>query len=247
MSAQAISISDLAIRHGDHVIMEGLNLNIEQGEFVCLVGPSGCGKSTLLRIFGDLLKPSAGTVRVLGSSVENATQRIAYVFQAARLLPWRSALSNVMLGMELRQSALPRAERHDRAMAALAAVGLSALSDRMAHALSGGEQQRVAIARALVVEPSILLMDEPFSALDVATRSRLRSEIVALWKRTGKTIVFVTHDLDEALEIASRVIVLSKKPTVLLKDVGLDLPYPRDLTSQVCAQARQSVSELFTV
>jgi len=246
MSEEAISISDLAIRHGDQTIMENLNLSIEQGEFVCLLGPSGCGKSTLLRIFGDLVRPSAGTVRVLGNSPQFSLQRIAYVFQAARLLPWRSAFSNVMLGLELRKNSLPKAEQRARAKAALESVGLSALSERMAHALSGGEQQRVAIARALSVEPSILLMDEPFSALDVATRSRLRSEIIALWRRTGKTVVFVTHDLDEALEIASRIIVFSNKPTVLLSDVKVGIPYPRDLSSPACVEARQSISELFS-
>jgi NitT/TauT family transport system ATP-binding protein len=167
------------------------------------------------------------------------------VFQSPRLAPWRSAIGNVLLGMKLRRVAGTRAEHRARAEKALDAIGIRALANRRAHALSGGEQQRVSIARALAVSPEVLLMDEPFSALDVQTRRRMRREIVDLWRRTGLTIVLVTHDIEEALEVASRVVVFSPKPTSVLADKTVDLEHPRDRRTEEFRRLHDDLVALF--
>lgn len=227
----AVNFEKLRVQYGESVVIDALDLSIEEGEFTCFLGPSGCGKSTMLRMIGELSTPARGDVQVLGKSADVAWSELAYVFQAARLVPWRSAIGNILLGLELRGTRGSKAERLERAREAMAIVGIEHLADRPAHVLSGGEQQRVSIARALAVRPQILLMDEPFSALDVQTRRQLRREIVALWQRTGLTIVFVTHDVDEALVVGSRVVVFSPKPTVLLADLPVTMPKPADTHS----------------
>lgn len=236
----AIDVADLSISFGDSTVVDGLDLRVGRGEFVCLLGPSGCGKSTMLRVFGDLLS-AGGSIEVLGESPNDVYDRLAYVFQSPRLLRWQDALDNVVLAMKLRRMKGKKRELRCRAQPYLELVGLSQLSHRAAHVLSGGEQQRVAIARALAVEPEILLMDEPFSALDIKTRSQLRREIVSIWEKTGLTIVFVTHDVDEALIVGSRVVILSDKPTHILADVAIDLPQPRDPMNEAFLAHRDEV------
>jgi ABC-type nitrate/sulfonate/bicarbonate transport system ATPase subunit len=226
----AVRTQKLVMSFGDETILNGINLEVSTGDFVCLLGPSGCGKSTMLRIFGDLIAPSRGEVRVFGEQPDRTWHRLAYVFQNPRLLQWRTAIDNVLLGMQLRGTSTSRDEQRREAREYLERLGIGGLADRRGHVLSGGEQQRVAIARALAVDPELLLMDEPLSALDVQTRRQLREELVALWQRLGLTIVFVTHDVDEALIIGSRVVVLSTKPTNVLADVDVDLPHPRERT-----------------
>lgn len=226
----AVAISGLSIRFGYETVLDGLDLDVEEGEFLCLLGPSGCGKSTLLRIIGGLI-PARGSVLVFGLPPREAWSQLAFVFQQARLLPWRSALSNVMLGMQLRSGRRGKAERREIALDALAKVGLENVWNRAAHVLSGGEQQRVAIARGLSVRPRILMMDEPFSALDLQTRRQLREQIVALWQETGITTIFVTHDVDEALYVGRRVVTFSPKPTRIVEDLVIDVPHPRDVRS----------------
>ena len=175
---------------GGERIYDKIDFAVEQGEFVCLLGPSGCGKSTSLRIIGDLIAPAGGRVAVNGKPPSEGWSEIAFVFQSPRLAPWRNALANVLLGAELRFGKVEARRREDKARALLALVGLSASAGKYPLMLSGGERQRVAIARALAVDPSIILMDEPFSALDPNTRRRLRTEIVRIWRETGKTILF---------------------------------------------------------
>jgi NitT/TauT family transport system ATP-binding protein len=226
----AVSITGLSIRFGDETVLDDLALDVEEGEFLCLLGPSGCGKSTLLRVIGGLI-PARGSVQVFGLPPREAWSQLAFVFQQARLLPWRSALSNVMLGMQLRSGRRGKAERREIALDALAKVGLENVWNRAAHVLSGGEQQRVAIARGLSVRPRILMMDEPFSALDLQTRRQLREQIVALWQETGITTIFVTHDVDEALYVGRRVVTFSPKPTRIVEDLVVDVPHPRDVRS----------------
>ncbi|TRW45831.1 ABC transporter ATP-binding protein [Georgenia yuyongxinii] len=228
MSAPAVQIDDLKVQYGSDVVLDHMNLTIEQGQFVCLLGPSGCGKSTMLRIIGELTAHHGGVVRVGERPTHQAWDRLAYVFQAPRLVPWRNALDNVVLGMQLRGMPGNKNELREQARQALATVDIEHLANRPAHVLSGGEQQRVAIARGLAVQPEILLMDEPFSALDVQTRHQLREEIVRLWERTGLTIIFVTHDVDEAIIVGNRIVVFSPKPTITLADIAVDLPHPTD-------------------
>ena len=227
MSA-AIAFERVELSLGAERIYDRLDFTVGQGEFVCLLGPSGCGKSTSLRIIGDLLAPAAGRVLVNGKPPSESWSEIAFVFQSPRLAPWRNALANVLLGAELRFGKSEARRRTKLAQDLLALVGLSASAAKYPLMLSGGERQRVAIARALAVEPSIILMDEPFSALDPNTRRRLRTEIVRIWQETGKTILFVTHDIEEAVVLADRIVLMSNKPTRVLETIAVAASRPRD-------------------
>jgi NitT/TauT family transport system ATP-binding protein len=204
-------------------VLSDLDLSIAPGSFVAIVGASGVGKSTLLRVLMGLVKPDAGCVALASTSASR--QKLALVFQDSRLLPWRRVIDNVAFGLE--GAGLSRAARHEKARAALAVVGLSDLAARWPHQLSGGQRQRVSLARALAVEPDVLLMDEPFSALDAITRETLQDELIRIRAVTGKTILFVTHDIDEALYLADRVIVLAGAPGRLVADHVIDAARPR--------------------
>ena len=192
-ASAAIRFESVGLSLGGEQIYDQLDFEVAQGEFVCLLGPSGCGKSTALRIIGDLLDPDKGRVFVNGKSPQQGWSDIAFVFQSPRLAPWRTAISNVLLGAELRFGKREARQRQQQAEELLALVGLAGAAQKYPLMLSGGERQRVAIARALAVDPSIILMDEPFSALDPNTRRRLRAEIVRIWQETGCSIVFVTR------------------------------------------------------
>jgi NitT/TauT family transport system ATP-binding protein len=227
-SAQAvIEFRDVAVEFGRERIYDGLSFAVRNGEFLCILGPSGCGKSTSLRVIGDLLDITTGAVAVDGRAPREAWRELAFVFQSPRLVPWRTALGNVTLAMELRYDGMKRAAMEERARDLLALVGLAGDAHKYPRMLSGGERQRVAIARALSVDPQIILMDEPFSALDLNTRRRLRLEIESIWQKTQKTVVFVTHDIDEALTLADRIILLSNKPTRVLETIVVDEARPR--------------------
>ena len=227
VSEPAIAIQGLALafeQEGRRTeVLRGLDLEVRRGEFVAVVGPSGVGKSTLLRVLMGLAAPSSGSVRIAPDP--EADRPMALVFQEPRLLPWRRVIGNVAFGLE--KTAGPRGERKARALAALAAVGLREMADRWPRQLSGGQRQRVAIARALAVRPSILLMDEPFSALDVATRQSLQDELLRLWAETGKTILFVTHDIDEAAYLADRIVALGGSPGEVRSSREVEVPRPR--------------------
>lgn len=218
-------------------IYEDLSFSVAPGEFVCLLGPSGCGKSTALRLIGGLIPWQSGTVKVEGLTPQRAWERLAYVFQAPRLLPWKNALDNAAFGLEMRKPNESKASRRERARFELLRVGLGDDLEKMPRMLSGGERQRVAIARALALDPDIILMDEPFSALDHNTRARLRHQIVELWQETRKTVLFVTHDIDEALYLADRIIVLSKKPTLVRDVLTVDAARPRDTEHDAALKA----------
>jgi len=204
------------------------SLTVEEGEFVAVVGPTGCGKSTLLNVAAGLLQPSSGTIHVFGQSLVGINQRAGYMFQTEALLPWRSAVQNVMLGLQYRNIA----EKEARALALdwLERVGLKGFEDRYSHQLSGGMRKRVALAQTLVLDPDIILMDEPFSALDIQTRQLMENEVLELWTDKRKAVMFITHDLDEAISMSDRVIVLSAGPaTHPIGNFKVDLPRPRDV------------------
>ena len=243
-SEPIIAFRDVEVALGGDRIYDRLNFNIRAGEFVCILGPSGCGKSTSLRVIGGLLDTTGGEVAVAGRSPHEAWSDIAFVFQSPRLVPWRTALGNVLLGSELRSGSGERASRAVRAKELLALVGLARDAHKYPAMLSGGERQRVAIARALAVDPQIILMDEPFSALDPNTRQRLRTEMERVWQTTGKTVVFVTHDIDEALQLADRIIVLSSKPTRVMEVLTVDAPRPRSPARDDLAEQRRRLMGL---
>ena len=241
-----IDFVDVAVELTGDRIYDDLTFSVSSGEFLCILGPSGCGKSTCLRLIGGLLPTSEGRVTVEGRSPAEAWEQIAYVFQAPRLVPWRTALGNVMLAKELRFGRGNKREREEQCRALLDLVGLAKDADKYPRMLSGGERQRVAIARALAVDPKIILMDEPFAALDLNTRRRLRAEVVAIWEKTGKTIVFVTHDIDEALVLADRVILMSNKPTRVMETIAIATPRPRAIeTSAELRGHRDHLHRLF--
>ena len=245
-SLPAINFENVALSFGGETIYAGLNFSVGRGEFVCLLGPSGCGKSTALRLIGDLLQPQAGQVLVGDKTPAQAWQDVAFIFQSPRLAPWRNALDNVMLGAELRSGRAQARQHAARAADLLRLVGLADAARKYPSMLSGGERQRVAIARALMVEPSIVLMDEPFSALDPNTRRRLRAEIERIWQETGRTVVFVTHDIDEALVLADRIVLLSNKPTRVLESIPISAARPRTLDQDPALQAlRARLQALF--
>ena len=213
--------------------LQGIELEIRRGEFISLIGPSGCGKSTLLRLIGDLTAPSSGSVSVNAKSAHAARLNREYgmVFQAPVLFEWRSVEDNVKLPLEL--IGMDRSSRESRARAMLDLVDLTDFSRHYPHQLSGGMQQRVAIARALALQPGILLMDEPFGALDEMTRERMNSEVLRIWEQTGTTIVFVTHSIPEAVFLSTRVVVMSPRPGRIARIVDVDLPLPRnDMTRE---------------
>jgi NitT/TauT family transport system ATP-binding protein len=205
--------------------LDSISLDVAPREVIALIGPNGCGKSTLLRVLSGLLAPDAGEVSIDGRRVDGPDPRIGLVFQEPRLLAWRSSADNVAFPLEL--AGWPRARQIDRAGELLDLVGARDIADARPSTLSGGMRQRVSIARALALEPSVLLLDEPFSALDALTRERFNAELLDLWQRTGTTIVLVTHSIPEAVFLADRVIVMSPRPGRFVADIPVDLPRPR--------------------
>jgi NitT/TauT family transport system ATP-binding protein len=208
--------------------LERIDLTIQPGEFLSLIGPSGCGKSTLLRIVGDLIRPTSGRVEVNGKTAHRARLDRDYgmVFQAPVLFDWRTVEANVRLPLEVMRTA--RSERDSRVREMIELVELSSFKSHYPHQLSGGMQQRVAIARALALQPALLLMDEPFGALDEMTRERLNAEVLRIWSQTGTTVIFVTHSIPEAVFLSTRVAVMSHRPGRIINIVDVDLPQPRN-------------------
>ncbi len=212
--------------------LRDIDLDIRNGEFVSLIGPSGCGKSTLLRLIGDLVDPTCGTLEVNGKPPREARleRDYAMVFQRATLLEWRTVVKNVELPLEIMR--VGREERRRRAEENLELVALTEFRDHYPWQLSGGMQQRVAIARGLVFDPALLLMDEPFGALDEMTRERMQMELLDIWRRTGKTVVFVTHSIPEAVFLSTRVIVMSPRPGRITEIIEVDLAQPRGIATR---------------
>jgi len=234
-SAAALSLAGVTCtfvsrdeRSQRYTAVRDVSLDVAPGEFVSVVGPTGCGKSTLLNVAAGLLEPSAGTVRVFGEPLAGINGRAGYMFQSEALMPWRTARRNVMAGLEFR--GIEAAEAGARADEWLKRVGLGGFGDRYPHQLSGGMRKRTALAQTLVLDPDIILMDEPFSALDVQTRQLMENEVLELWAAKRKAVLFITHDLDEAIAMSDRVVVLSAGPASHpIGEFVIDLPRPRDV------------------
>jgi NitT/TauT family transport system ATP-binding protein len=210
---------------GKTVALNGVSLDIKENEFICVVGPSGCGKSTLLNIIAGLLEPTSGAVYLDGKKIEGTGVERGVVFQSYALFPWRTVLKNVMFGLEMKR--MPKAKAEEIARKYIKAVGLEGFEHAYPKELSGGMRQRVAIARAYAADPEVLLLDEPFGALDAQTRVQLQSELLNTWEHEKKTCFFITHDVDEAIILAQRVIIMSARPGRIKRIVDIDIPYPR--------------------
>ena len=219
-----------------HVI-ENVSFSVAPGEFVVIVGPSGCGKSTLLNIIGGFLKPTSGSVLVEGAPVRGPEPSRIFVFQENGVFPWLTVSQNVAFGLDEQT----KAERERLVAHYIDMVGLNGFESAYPRELSGGMRQRVEIARALAADPHIIYMDEPFGALDFITRLKMRSDLVSIWERERKTILFVTHDIEEAVQLADRVLVMSKRPATVSAEIVVDLPRPRDLDSPGYLHARDRV------
>ena len=225
MSCTFISKDDPGQRY---TAVQDVSLSVAAGEFVSVVGPTGCGKSTLLNVGAGLLQPSTGAVRVFGQPLQGINTRAGYMFQAESLMPWRTALGNVMAGLEFRGVLL--ADARAQAEDWLRRVGLGGFGDRYPHQLSGGMRKRTSLAQTLALDPDIILMDEPFSALDIQTRQLMENEVLALWASKRKAVLFITHDLDEAIAMSDRVVVLSAGPAARpIGEFVIDLERPRDV------------------
>ncbi|MCW2756957.1 MAG: Macrolide export ATP-binding/permease protein MacB [Nocardioidaceae bacterium] len=230
--APAISLRNATKRFptkdgGSFTAIRDVTLDVAAGEFVALVGPTGCGKSTTLSLVSGLEPASQGTVTVHGRAVEGIPDGVGYMFQADAVLPWKNVLDNVAIG--LRYGGLGRQEADSRAHDWIDRVGLTGFEDRFPHQLSGGMRKRVAMAQSLIKEPSLLLLDEPFGALDVQTRELMQNELLELWSGTGSACVFVTHDLTEAISLADRVVVMTAGPATVKDVVTIELPRPRNV------------------
>ena len=230
--APALELLDVAVRFtapsGAFTAVEGVSLSARAGEFVAIVGPTGSGKSTLLNVAAGLLAPSAGGARVFGAPLPSLNRHAGYLFQSDALMPWKTALDNVAIGVEVR--GIARKAAREQARAWLAKVGLGRFAQSYPHQLSGGMRKRCALAQVLILDPPILLMDEPFSALDIQTRHLMENLLLSLWQASRKAVLFITHDLEEAISLADRVVLLSAGPAArIVGEYAIDLERPRDV------------------
>jgi NitT/TauT family transport system ATP-binding protein len=218
-------------------VLENISMDVSSGKFVCVVGPSGCGKSTLLNVIGGFLTPTSGSVRIDGEIVRGPDPRRIFVFQERGVFPWLTVEGNIGFGL----FKLNGSERQQRIAHYIKMVGLQGFEEAYPSELSGGMKQRLEVARALAVNPDVLYLDEPFGALDSMTRHTMRGELLRIWEAERKTIVFVTHDIDEAVQLADRVVVLSPRPAVIQRTVEIDIPHPRDISSAHYLELRDGI------
>jgi NitT/TauT family transport system ATP-binding protein len=218
-------------------VLQNINLEVSEGEFVCVVGPSGCGKSTLLNVVAGFLSPTGGSVRIDGETVRGPDPRRIFVFQERGVFPWLTVEGNIGFGL----FKLSAGERQERIAYYIKLVGLGGFEEAYPSELSGGMKQRLEVARALAVNPDMLYLDEPFGALDSITRHTMRGELLRIWETERKTIVFVTHDIDEAVQLADRVMVMSARPAVIQQVVNINIPHPRDISAPRYLELRDGI------
>jgi NitT/TauT family transport system ATP-binding protein len=224
------------------VVLDHVTFDVRDKEFVCILGSSGCGKTTLLRLIAGLDTPQAGSIFLDGTEIRGTSPKVGMVFQEYSLFPWRTVIDNIAFGLEMQ--GIAKDERYSIAEGYLNLVNLTQFRDSYPSELSGGMRQRIAVVRALALDPVLLLMDEPFGALDAQTRNMLQKELLDIWEATRKTVIFITHSVDEAVYLADRIIVLTPRPGRICRMVPIDLPRPRDRTSMVFAQVRREVLDL---
>ena len=234
--------AEITHRYGDLLVHDGLKLAIRENEFLCICGPSGCGKTTLLDIFAGIVKPSAGEVLIDGEQADPKRHNISFVFQEASTLPWLDVRDNIGTGLRIKKR--PKAEIGRKVDDIIGVVGLRGFESYYPHQLSGGMKQRVSIARAFATDADLVLMDEPFVSLDQPTREKMQREVLSIWEHRRRTIVFVTHNLEEAVFLGDRVVMLSAKPARIVADIPVDLPRPRDPVSGAFTALRARCAEL---
>lgn len=228
-------------------VLGGVNFDVASGEFICVIGPSGCGKSTLLSLLAGYMRPTGGSILVHGTAIAGPDSDRVMVFQNSTLFPWLTAAGNVAYGLRLRTNHAKAADWRVKVAELLHLVGLDGFENHYPAELSGGMRQRVEIARALAVDPEILLMDEPMSALDALTRITMQAELIRIWQETGKTVVFVTHDIDEAIIMADRILVMGPRPSAVREEIRVDLPRPRHRDDPKLGKLSRHIANLLGV
>lgn len=236
---QKLELTNVTKKFDSLLVLDDINITVEQGEFAAIVGPSGCGKSTALRMLAGLEHPTEGKVLANGHEIESPGPQRTMIFQEHALYPWRTVADNVGFGLEL--AGVDRRERTERVNRVLQLVGLDGFQKYYPHQLSGGMRQRASIARALVMDPEVLLLDEPYGALDAITRLTMQNELIKLWQGTGKTMVLITHDIDEAVYLADTIYVMSRRPGKIVKRIANPAPHPRDRNSSEFFAIRQEI------
>ncbi len=237
-----IQVRDLTKRFGDLTVLDKINFTIGKGELVAIVGPTGCGKTTFLNTLSKLMPTTDGAILIDGEEANPRKHNISYVFQEPTCLPWRTVKDNVAYGMQVKN--VPYKERMERAHAIMDLVGLSSCAELYPNQVSASMMQRIAVSRAFAVAPDLLLMDEPYGQLDVKLRFYLEDELINLWRTLGSTILFVTHNIEEAVYVAERILVLSNKPTTIKAEIKVDLPRPRNLVDPQFIELRKEVTRL---
>ena len=240
--AVKIKVHNLTKRFGDLTVLDQINFTIAKGELVAIVGPTGCGKTTFLNTLSKLMPATDGDILIDGEEANPQKHNISYVFQEPTCIPWRTVRENVAYGMEVK--GVPKEERTARANQIMELVGLSSCAELYPNQVSASMMQRIAVSRAFAVQPDLLLMDEPYGQLDVKLRFYLEDELINIWKTFGSTILFVTHNIEEAVYVAERILVLSNKPTTVKAEIPIDLPRPRKLTDPKFVDLRKQVTEL---
>ena len=237
-----IQVNNLTKRFGDLTVLDGINFNIKEGELLAIVGPTGCGKTTFLNTLSKLMPATEGEILIDGEEANPKKHNISYVFQEPTCLPWRTVRENVAYGMEVK--GVGKEEREARATQIMDLVGLSSCADLYPNQVSASMMQRIAVSRAFAVNPDLLLMDEPYGQLDVKLRFYLEDELVNIWKKLNSTVLFVTHNIEEAVYVAERILVLTNKPTSIKCAIDNDLPRPRDIASPDFVKLRNEVTDL---
>lgn len=237
-----IEVRNLSKHFGDLVVLHNMNFDIFDGEFLCVVGPTGCGKTTFCNVATRLLPATEGTITMEDEEIDFKKHNISFVFQEPSCIPWRTIWNDVKIGLEIRK--VPGQEINKRVTEILNLMGLTEFKDFYPYQISAGTKQRVVIARAFITEPDLMLMDEPFGQLDTSTRFYVENKLVEIWEKTKRTIIFVTHNLEEAVYLSERILVCTQKPTQIKEEVIVDLPYPRDITDPEFVKIRNRVTDL---